>query len=45
MDNSKLSTNFILSYLSNISSSELNILKNYEELMDINFQNLILLEK
>ena len=44
-DNSKLSTNFILSYLSNISSSELNILKNYEELMDINFQNLILLEK
>ena len=44
-ENAKGSTNFILSCLGYVSSSQINIIKNYEKLMDINFQNLILVEK
>ena len=44
-DNPKDSTNFILTQLGCFSFSQINVLKNFEELMDINFQNLILLEK
>ena len=43
--NAKFCTNFIISSLGYVNFSQIKILKNYEELMDINFQNLILLEK
>ena len=44
-DNTKISTNFILSSLGNLSFPQIKLLKNYEELFDIDFPNLLLLEQ
>ena len=43
-ENSKFSTNLIISSFGDVSFSQLKILKNYEELLEIDFPNLILFE-
>ena len=44
-DKTKISTNFILGSLGNFSFNQIKLIKNYEELFDIDFPNLLLLEQ